>query len=991
MLFVCVLQEPPDPKTRRGTSFYEIHEIHIPHEEINAPHDTTYLVEVTFETTGLDPFPPGCSHVFGQGDREMKACYENLNRRVHLPELHNNNSGIFIHEMTAGEELQQLPYLQQTLLSGARLFCAKHHCQVNIVRNILYRNGTSIVLDGCGKVLNSETINEGRKEESEPWRDEMGDTVENPFLHMYQWMPTLQFEFTHPSLSCGKLANLFDVVITKNDETNLPYPRAWKKNTELYYLSSLLSTSLWRKQDKPHQVYFAPVFCTRSTTETSRVQGRLPSRPPIYPFRGLTFMWSVHRRKSFTPEKSSPKLRMRDFQVTVNSAEMSFVHMIIKCGNTNCTLSMEVRLNTVLAHSVYILPSRMLLNKSSSSFALILDGPEFSLHTGTFDRRLRLFQDGRLIVLGTYSLPQMQQPLEAFVQATEFSAFASTLIETRSAKFNIIVRFYNWPVYDLSSGSVSRTQLAWSMIPQPCRKTALLPPFHPPPSVDPSKIPSVLVHFPNDTKRFFYSADFRLCQSVCAEAYIVAPHADSNPQQYVCLIGKKPVPCDPRMSIPQTIDANAQLTNGPGKEVILSSKCLFSTFIFLYAQTWKVYDSKKLVLSCNGNIHAQEKWSNRINLQRFGNLLCQEDSLLFLMSPTCRVKVAERETGVDLIQLYVYPVFQGCHESVVESIGANEPRSHSRVCSPGYFLSKVPPHKCEPCPEDTFSDPDTASEECLPCPDVRNTTQHLPARSSIHCTNPQLDRERERLALKAVNLVPSLLQGLAKNEANFDDDKTDITLTEKEVLQHLAPDPLKLREQETAESLFKEITHLTFSIEEIVSMILVALALAMMGAVVTFILGIGSRRTIYAFRRRTIVNRLLKWINQHLRGLYHRVWFARRCCRRRHDSRPSWQKRKSAAIRTGNIYQIKSAKEEEEEVKFYEELQTSLVNLITCEERPIRQDDKSKKEVTRMSVYDEVAPAILTKGKNEPDVPDYTFLEIAQSNLKHRNREEAKW
>lgn len=201
MLFVCVLQEPPDPKTKRGTSFYEIHEIHIPHEEVNAPHDKTYLVEITFETTGLDPFPPGCSHVFGQGDREMKACYENLNRRVHLPELHNNNSGIFIHGMTTGEELQQLPYLQQTLLSGARLFCAKHLCEVNIVRNILYRNGTSIVivLDGYGKVLNSETNNEGRKEESEPWRDEMGDTVENPFLHMFQWMPTLRFEFTHPS------------------------------------------------------------------------------------------------------------------------------------------------------------------------------------------------------------------------------------------------------------------------------------------------------------------------------------------------------------------------------------------------------------------------------------------------------------------------------------------------------------------------------------------------------------------------------------------------------------------------------------------------------------------------------------------------------------------------------------------------------------------------------------------------------------------------
>lgn len=59
MLFVCVLQEPPQPGTGRGASFYEIHEIHIPREEVNAPRDKAYLVDITFETVGLDPFPPG--------------------------------------------------------------------------------------------------------------------------------------------------------------------------------------------------------------------------------------------------------------------------------------------------------------------------------------------------------------------------------------------------------------------------------------------------------------------------------------------------------------------------------------------------------------------------------------------------------------------------------------------------------------------------------------------------------------------------------------------------------------------------------------------------------------------------------------------------------------------------------------------------------------------------------------------------------------------
>lgn len=41
----------------------------------------------------------GCSHVIGQNNKEMEACYEKLDRRIHLPELHSNNSGIFIHEV----------------------------------------------------------------------------------------------------------------------------------------------------------------------------------------------------------------------------------------------------------------------------------------------------------------------------------------------------------------------------------------------------------------------------------------------------------------------------------------------------------------------------------------------------------------------------------------------------------------------------------------------------------------------------------------------------------------------------------------------------------------------------------------------------------------------------------------------------------------------------------------------------------------------------
>ena len=59
MLFVCVLQEPPIPHIGRGASFYELHEVHIPAEEISSMKQSIFFVDLTFETTGIDPFPPG--------------------------------------------------------------------------------------------------------------------------------------------------------------------------------------------------------------------------------------------------------------------------------------------------------------------------------------------------------------------------------------------------------------------------------------------------------------------------------------------------------------------------------------------------------------------------------------------------------------------------------------------------------------------------------------------------------------------------------------------------------------------------------------------------------------------------------------------------------------------------------------------------------------------------------------------------------------------
>lgn len=125
---------------------------------------------------------------------------------------------------------------------------------------------------------------------------------------------------------------------------------------------------------------------------------------------------------------------------------------------------------------------------------------------------------------------------------------------------------------------------------------------------------------------------------------------------------------------------------------------------------------------------------------------------------------------------------------------------------------------------------------------------------------------------------------------------TGAQLSEKMLLQYLAPDPHFLKEESVAVNLFQvklisliyqnyliyltdivvtlfkqEITYLTFSREEILSMIAIAIALSIMVSAITFIIYIASRRTIYTGRSETIIVRALRWLHHKLRGLINRV------------------------------------------------------------------------------------------------------------------------
>ncbi|VUZ55808.1 unnamed protein product, partial [Hymenolepis diminuta] len=88
MLFVCVIEEAPDRITKRGASFYELHEVHIHPSELDEAQITPNNLQVliTFETVAYDPFPPGCSHTIGMQESYIEICYRRIRGKFFLPE-----------------------------------------------------------------------------------------------------------------------------------------------------------------------------------------------------------------------------------------------------------------------------------------------------------------------------------------------------------------------------------------------------------------------------------------------------------------------------------------------------------------------------------------------------------------------------------------------------------------------------------------------------------------------------------------------------------------------------------------------------------------------------------------------------------------------------------------------------------------------------------------------------------------------------------------
>uniref|UniRef100_A0A5K3EHE8 MH2 domain-containing protein n=1 Tax=Mesocestoides corti TaxID=53468 RepID=A0A5K3EHE8_MESCO len=98
-------------------------------------------------------------------------------------------------------------------------------------------------------------------------------------------------------MNCQSVNQLFDVGKVNENEAGLPYPREWKSDSEVLGTFSLLSSSIWKKQDRAHQAFYAPVACVELNSRVGTVSGLVKDGIPVYPYRGLTLVWSARWEK----------------------------------------------------------------------------------------------------------------------------------------------------------------------------------------------------------------------------------------------------------------------------------------------------------------------------------------------------------------------------------------------------------------------------------------------------------------------------------------------------------------------------------------------------------------------------------------------------------------------------------------------------------------------------------------------------------------------
>ncbi|KAF7232162.1 hypothetical protein EG68_07868 [Paragonimus skrjabini miyazakii] len=142
------------------------------------------------------------------------------------------------------------------------------------------------------------------------------------------------------------------------------------------------------------------------------------------------------------------------------------------------------------------------------------------------------------------------------------------------------------------------------------------------------------------------------------------------------------------------------------------------------------------------------------------------------------------------------------------------------------------PYACHPCPENTFNDHLDNPYICRNCPYSRPSTYGLSGAVSSQCSNDRLNKAREHILRYGKHLPDPGEQAL--QNYTFEADawwKPHYPDDDLEHLNYLYPDRTYLKQQREAVAVFKALTPLTFSSNELLLMMGIASAIALFGIV----------------------------------------------------------------------------------------------------------------------------------------------------------------
>ncbi|VDO04995.1 unnamed protein product [Rodentolepis nana] len=372
MLFVCVLEEPPDPLTGRGASFYELHEVHIHPSELDetqvAPNNLEVLL--TFETVAYDPFPPG-----------------------------------------------DVLKVQLTIL---------------------------VVPHSVKNKKGGKDEEESNPKVREPWRDPEENLLDNPISNLRKWSPLLSFRFSNPNMDCEKLKYMFDVTTAQKDGRERAL-RDWTQNSELSTFSEFLSMFYWRlmRVNFFYMPFLTCKFAQWSPNGFFSHPGEAKSDAIFYPFRGFTFVWYAKWLKPKETQNYLFYTRVRTVTISIKSSSGDYIGMAFECTEEECELHFEHKINANNGtKTTYRLPGNQSLlqplETQASTFALILDGPEFILDSrNLFYRRLRLICDGLTVMTARYRIPGT---IYSSLKPDTFTTSAMPFYKSWGDPFKVIIR-----------------------------------------------------------------------------------------------------------------------------------------------------------------------------------------------------------------------------------------------------------------------------------------------------------------------------------------------------------------------------------------------------------------------------------------------------------------------------------------------------------------------------------------------------------------------